>query len=299
MTALLNNPETVREETVNSLLVEVLRDHGIEARAERRRREGIPDVLVELGAGNTVLIECKWEDAAGPLESQLDERLDQFPEAMAVIGVLYPLTLKYVTNTRSCLEYDGLLQWWLHGTRGEVRPDRPIRIGSVTDLADYLRVLSLEIEAADRVAAAAKVVEYRVEQAARQLESHARARRRVSDLIAESDQEKDRVAARRIGCLVLFNALAFHERLVDVSEGVLSVEESWEQGVNSPHEPWHHVDRVAEMQKRRGEDSKASAKHGGISAKTSTTYPSSISPSTSSTSSRPVRQKCRNRSWLH
>ena len=241
MTALLNNSETVREETVNSLLVEVLRDHGIEARAERRRREGIPDVLVELGAGNTVLIECKWEDAAGPLESQLDERLDQFPEAMAVIGVLYPLTLKYVTNTRSCLEHDGLLQWWLHGTHGEVRSDRPIRMGSVTDLADYLRVLSLEIEAADRVAAAAQVIGYRVEQASTKLAGHARISRRVADIIAESDQEKDRAAALRIGCLVLFNALAFQERLAEVNEDVETGPEALDQGLSRLRDAWRYI----------------------------------------------------------
>ena len=241
MTALLNNPETVREETVNSLLVEVLRDHGIEARAERRRREGIPDVLVELGAGNTVLIECKWEDAAVPLESQLNERLNGFPEAMAVIGVLYPLTLKYVTNTRSCLEHDGLLQWWLHGTRSEVRSDRPIRIGSVTDLADYLRVLSLEIDAADRVAAAAKVIGYRVEQASTKLAGHARISRRVADIIVESDQEKDRAAALRIGCLVLFNALAFQERLAEVNEDVETGPEALDQGLSRLRDAWRYI----------------------------------------------------------
>ncbi len=241
MTALLNNPETVREETVNSLLVEVLRDHGIEARAERRRREGIPDVLVELGAGNTVLIECKWEDAAVPLESQLNERLNGFPEAMAVIGVLYPLTLKYVTNTRSCLEHDGLLQWWLHGTRSEVRSDRPIRIGSVTDLADYLRVLSLEIDAADRVAAAAKVIGYRVEQASTKLAGHARISRLVADIIAESDQEKNRAAALRIGCLVLFNALAFQDRLAEVNEDVQTGPEALDQGLSGLRDAWRYI----------------------------------------------------------
>ena len=241
MTALLNNPETVREETVNSLLVEVLRDHGIEARAERRRREGIPDVLVELGAGNTVLIECKWEDAAVPLESQLNERLNGFPEAMAVIGVLYPLTLKYVTNTRSCLEHDGLLQWWLHGTRSEVRSDRPIRIGSVTDLADYLRVLSLEIDATDRVAAAAKVIGYRVEQASTKLAGHAHISRLVADIIAESDQEKNRAAALRIGCLVLFNALAFQERLAEVNEDVQTGPEALDQGLSGLRDAWRYI----------------------------------------------------------
>ena len=231
MTALLNNPQPIREESVNTLFVEVLRDHGIDAHAERRRREGIPDVQVELGEGNLVIIECKWEDSPTALERQLDERLRQFPDALAVIGVLYPLTFKYGINIRSCLEHDGFLDWWLHGTHGEVRSDRPVRTGSAADLADYLRVLSLEVQGADRVAAAARVVGYRVEQAAQKLEKHARTRRRVSDVIAESDHEKDRAAARRIACLVLFNALAFHDRLADVTDDVQAIEEMWGQRV--------------------------------------------------------------------
>ena len=232
MTALLNNPQPIREESVNTLLVEVLRDHGIDARAERRRREGIPDVQVELGEGNLVIIECKWEDSPTALERQLDDRLGQFPDALAVIGVLYPLTFKYGINIRSCLEHDGFLDWWLHGTHGEVRSDRPVRTGSAADLADYLRILSLEVQGADRVAAAARVVGYRVEQAAQKLEKHARTSRRVSEVIAESDHEKDRAAARRIACLVLFNALAFHDRLADVTDDVQAIEEMWGQRVD-------------------------------------------------------------------
>ena len=244
MTAQLDNPQPIREESVNTLLVEVLRDYGIEAHAERRRREGIPDVQVELGKGNLVIIECKWEDSAGALERQLGERLEQFPDALAVIGVLYPLTFKYGVNIRSCLEHDGFLDWWLHGSHGEVRPDRPVRYGSAADLADYLRVLSLELQGADRVAAAARVVGYRVEQAAKQLEKHARTRRRVSEVIAESDHEKDRAAALRIGCLVLFNGLAFHDRLADVSDDVQAIEEMWGQRVDDARRSANLADAV-------------------------------------------------------
>ena len=244
MTAQLDNPQPIREESVNTLLVEVLRDYGIEAHAERRRREGIPDVQVELGKGNLVIIECKWEDSAGALDRQLDERLEQFPDALAVIGVLYPLTFKYGVNIRSCLEHDGFLDWWLHGSHGEVRPDRPVRYGSAADLADYLRVLSLELQGADRVAAAARVVGYRVEQAAKQLEKHARTRRRVSEVIAESDHEKDRAAALRIACLVLFNGLAFHDRLADVSDSVQAIEEMWGQRVDDARRSANLADAV-------------------------------------------------------
>ena len=62
-----SDPETTREEAVNVLLAELLRDHGLAARAERRSREGVPDIRVELRSGDLVLLECKWEGSAGLL----------------------------------------------------------------------------------------------------------------------------------------------------------------------------------------------------------------------------------------
>ena len=44
------DPETIREEGVNVLLAEMLRDRGVSARAERRTRQGIPDIRVQLPA---------------------------------------------------------------------------------------------------------------------------------------------------------------------------------------------------------------------------------------------------------
>ena len=96
----------------------------------------------------------------------------QFPNALAAIGVLYPESLKYAEDTQGELEAANL-RWWLHGTRGERISERRIRSGSPRDLADQLRVLPLELEGVDRVVAAAGVVEYGVERAARQISSHA------------------------------------------------------------------------------------------------------------------------------
>ena len=56
--------ETIREEGVNVLLNQTLRGHGLAARAERRRRNAIPDIQVTLKAGDAVLLECKWDDSA-------------------------------------------------------------------------------------------------------------------------------------------------------------------------------------------------------------------------------------------
>ena len=66
-----------------------LRNRGISARAERHSREGIPDVRADLRSGDVVILECKWEESVSLLESQLDERLPAFLDALGVVGILY------------------------------------------------------------------------------------------------------------------------------------------------------------------------------------------------------------------
>ena len=234
-------PDTIREEAVNTLLAQLLRDQGIAARAERRSRGATPDVRVTLKTGDTVLLECKWEDSVGQLESQLDTRLQQFPDALGVIGVLYPEGLKYLDDTREGLENAGDLEWWLHGSRGEPTAEPRSRFGSPADIADQLRVLPLEIEGTDRVVAAAAVIEYAVEQSAVKLATHARTARRVRDVIAQTDQESDRAKALRIGCLVVFNALAFHLRLAEKHDDVAGVTEAWRDGIPGLFQVWRYI----------------------------------------------------------
>ena len=241
MTTWQNDPETVREEGINVLLEQLLRGQGLKARAERRSRRGAPDVLVELRSGDLVVLECKWEHSVSLLESQLDERLKVFPEALGLIGVLYPDSLRHQEDTLAGLEAVTDLQWWLHGSRGEAIPERRLRTGSVEGLADQLRNLPLELEGVDRVAAAAGAVGYALEQAAKQLNRHARLSRRIADIIAQSDQEKDRAAALRIGCLVLFNALAFQDRLAAANEDVPTVNEAWDEGIPKLRDVWRFI----------------------------------------------------------
>ena len=85
-----NGKGTLREEAVNTLLAEQLRRHGLSARAERRSREGTPDVRIELRRGDLLLLVCKWKGSAGLLDEQVHQRLEQFPEALGVLGVVYP-----------------------------------------------------------------------------------------------------------------------------------------------------------------------------------------------------------------
>ncbi len=181
MPARKTDPETIREEGVNVHLAQLLRDRGVSARAERRSREGVPDVRVDLRTGDRIVLECKWDGSLGLLENQLDDRLTSFPEAIGMMGVLYPARLRDAEDTRAELQNAGDLQWWLHGSRGKTAARQPVRKGSVADLADQLRTLPLELEGVDRVVAAAGAVGYALEQAAGQIATHARTSRRSLD----------------------------------------------------------------------------------------------------------------------
>ena len=238
MTTRVKESETTREEEVNVHLALALSRRGFSAKAERRSRQGVPDVRVALRSG-LVLLECKWEGSEKPLEDQLQERRADFPEALAMLGVLYPGRLRHAEDTLAELESAEDLQWWLDHAHGASPPGLGVkRRGSVADLADQLRILPLELEGVDRVQAAAETVGYALEQAAKPLAQHQRLARRIADIIASTDQEKNRAAALRIGCLVLFNALAFQDRLSAANDNVPTVEEALQKGIPGLRAAW-------------------------------------------------------------
>ena len=57
-------------------------------------------------------------------------------------------------------------------------------------------------------------------------------------LLPSTDQEKNRAAALRIGCLVLFNALAFQDRLSAANDNVPMVEEALQKGIPGLRAAW-------------------------------------------------------------
>ena len=241
MTTRRRRQGTTREEAVNTLLGQALRQHRLDAKAERRSREGVPDVRVELRSGDLILLECKWESSAASLDNQIEERLEQFPEALGILGVIYPERLRTEDDLLASLEAAADLRWRLCGSRGRPTPKQLTRSGSVANLADQLRVLPLELEGTDRVDAAAGIVSYAIDRAVEPVRQHQRIARRISDIIAEADKESDRLAALRIGCLVLFNALAFQDRLAESNPDVPTVQEAWHNGLAGARRAWQSI----------------------------------------------------------
>ena len=233
--------ETVREEAVNVLLGELLRARGIPARAERRSEDNAPDLRFELPSGELILIECKWEGGRAELDRQLAERVEDFPEAVARLGVLYPDYLKIEDDVGDVLSWLSDLQWYLHSSRGQIFPDPGLTKGQVQALAAELRLLPLTLEGTDRVHAATLEVGYALTQAVKGLNTHARVAYLVSEVVAETDNEQEREAAKRIGCLVLFNALAFHRRLALVRGDIPAVEEVAAEGVKPLQAAWEAI----------------------------------------------------------
>ena len=231
----------IREEVVNTLLAELLRDRQVWATAERRSLEGVPDLRVELPGGDAVIAECKWADAAGPLKHQLSDRVGSFPEAIGVFGVLYPDRLRRAEDTRAELSGATDIRWWLHGSRGNIVLDPTVHCGSVAEFADHVCAIPLEMEGEDRLAAATDDIKNALTQSVNVLHSHSRIARRIADMIARTDQEKNYAAALHIGCLVLFNAIAFQDRLSVARPDVATVRESLRQDVPGMLDAWRRI----------------------------------------------------------
>ncbi len=235
--------ETTREEVFNTDLANMLRDLSLlDARPERRRGQSAPDIAVHLHDGERIIVECKWESAARDLDDQLARRLDSFPELLAVVGVLYPDRLQSTADARADLASESELRWFLYGSRGVAVDARTTFTGSIEDLGKYIRTLPLSLEGADRVDAAAGSIRYAVERASGMVhDRHARIGERIAAIIAESDNEKDRLAALRIGCLVIFNAMAFQDRLSPRNSQVPTLQEALEGGIQGLENSWRTV----------------------------------------------------------
>ena len=178
------------------------------------------DVLITAPGSSPVAVEAEYEPGPG-VEQDARDRLglvvvNEPRPIEAVIALKYPDDVEnaydldaVITDARLsyCVLYDD-------GTRFPIAGWLP---GSVTNLADLIRLVSVPRKAVDQ---AAEALERGIERAAAQLNVMAELRPNITPVVARLLGMTDVPQTRRMACAIIANALVFHQRIAGMYDGV-------------------------------------------------------------------------------
>ena len=215
------------EPNANNALGELLRGMmpGFEARSENTQT--FPDhpgrhadVLIAALGRSPVVVEAEYEPAA-EVDRDASERLGlrvqgQPRTVEAAIAVRYPKIVEDAYDVRLALSEARLSYYVLH-QGGSRFPESGWLEGSVSDLADLARLVSVPQKAVEQ---AADTLEQGIEQAANRLEEMAKLRPNVTPVVARLLGMSDVPQTRRMACAIIANAMVFHQRIEGIHEGV-------------------------------------------------------------------------------
>ena len=178
------------------------------------------DVLVTAPGRSPVTVEAEFEPAP-EAEDDARERLGlkvhgEVRAIEASVAVRYPLSLETAYDVASSLA-EATLSYCVLYEDGSRFPEAGWLQGSVTDLADLVRLVSVPQKEVDQ---AADILETGIEDAAKVMDDMAESRPKISRDIAALLGMIDVPQTRRMACAILANALVFHERIAGMHEGV-------------------------------------------------------------------------------
>ena len=178
------------------------------------------DVLIAAPGRSPVVVEAEYEPA-GEVEKDASERLglrvQGEPRTVeAAIAVRYPQAVGEAYDVREALAGCRLAYYVLYQD-GSRFPESGWLDGSVPDLADLVRLVSVPQKAVEQVA---NTLEYGIGQAANQLEEMAKLRPNITPVIARLLGMSDVPQTRRMACAIVANAMVFHQRIAGMHEGV-------------------------------------------------------------------------------
>ena len=215
------------EPNANNALGELLRGMmpGCEIRSENTQTfRDYPgrhaDVLIVAPGRSPVVVEAEYEPAA-EVEKDASERLGlhvvgQPGTIEAAVAVRYPQAVEDAYDVREALAGCRLAYYVLYQD-GSRFPESGWLEGSVTDLADLVRLVSVPQKAVEQ---AADTLEHGIGQAANHLEEMAKLRPNVTPVIARLLGMGDVPQTRRMACAIIANAMVFHQRIAGMHEGV-------------------------------------------------------------------------------
>ena len=236
------------EPSVNSALGALLQRmmYGADVRSERVRsvvdHPGLqPDIIITERGRAPVIIEAEFEPARD-VETEAEARLGLVVEdgrrpVEAVIALKYPASVANAEDLKAALSDARLSYCVLYAEQSEDRfPESGWLNGSVSDLADLVRLVSVPHKAVD---AAADVLERGIERVAAILDEMDRERPYIMMDIAQLLGMVNVPQTRRMACAILANALVFHERIAGMHEGVRPLQHVCGPNVANPQvETW-------------------------------------------------------------
>ena len=173
-----------------------------------------------------VVVEAEYE-AAGTGESDAKSRLglpvvNETHAIEASIALRYPDSVRFADDLRSALSSARLSYAVFYDDDDKTRfPESGWLEGSVSDLADLIRLVSVPQKA---VKAAADALEDGIDRAATILNQMAEVRPSTAAAIARLLGMSDVTQTRRMASAILANALVFHERIAGMHESVNTLE---------------------------------------------------------------------------
>ena len=209
-----------------------------------------PDILIITSGRAPVVVEAEYLPAY-TAESDAKKRLGLSttvdPRPMeAVVALRYPEAVSQADDLHTTLREAGLSYCIL--IQGDDKqpprrfPDSGWLDGSVDDLADLIRLVSVPQQAVDQ---AAHALEMGIETVARELDAMATLRPGISADLARLLSMGDLPQTRRMACAIIINAMTFHDRIAGMHPHVRALHTVCGSHVANPQagvlEAWTHI----------------------------------------------------------
>ena len=209
-----------------------------------------PDVLITAPGRSPVVIEAEYLPASmvrDDAQQRLGLQVVDDPRPIeAVIALRYPEAVSQAGDLPTALQEARLSYCVLteadSGQPPHRFPDSGWLHGSVHDLAELIRLVSVPQRAVDQ---AAQALEQGIEHAARELDGMAARRPGITSEIARLLAMDDLPATRRMACAIITNAMSFHDRIAGMHDGVKPLDRVCGPGVANPKAAvvasWTHI----------------------------------------------------------
>ena len=181
-----------------------------------------PDILITEAGRAPIIIEAEFEPARNA-EAEAEARLglevvEGRRTVESVIALKYPVSVADADDLSAVLSDIRLSYCVLYAEESESRfPETGWLSGSVSDLADLIRLVSVPQKAVND---AADALERGIERGAAILDELADQQSYATIEIARLLGMVNVPQTRRMACAIIANALVFHERIVGMHEGV-------------------------------------------------------------------------------